>query len=64
MLKDVNYLKAHRISRGRISDFGAKRNEIFQIIKKDVEFLKSCGLMDYSCLLAVEVGCTQKDAEH
>jgi hypothetical protein len=57
-LKDVNFLLccADRAKRGGkfINLFEAQRKQLFRIIEKDVIFLKTLGLMDYSLLIVIE----------
>ena len=53
-LKDTNFLLASENSKKFINLTSARKNKILQVIKKDVDFLASRGLMDYSLLLGIE----------
>ena len=52
-LKDVNFLMAAKVNEN-FTDFGPHRKRLIKALQKDVKYLKSQGLMDYSMLLGIE----------
>ena len=52
-LKDINFLMASRVN-SNLADFGRHRKRLLKALRKDVEYLRSQGLMDYSLLLGIE----------
>ena len=53
-LKDINYLMVAEKSKGLTMMHPEIKCKLKRVIKKDVQFLKSHGLMDYSLLLGIE----------
>ena len=54
-LKDVNFLMAAKYNKN-LTNFGQHRARLLKAVRKDVEYLRSQGLMDYSLLLGIENG--------
>ena len=52
-LKDINFLMAAKVNKN-FTDFGPYCNRLVKALRKDVEYLRSQGLMDYSMLLGIE----------
>ena len=52
-LKDVNFLMAAKVNKD-FTDLGPHRRRLIKAIQKDVKYLRSQGLMDYSMLLGIE----------
>ena len=53
-LKDINFIREHRKSEKFIQFSKKDRYKVLRALLKDVEFLRSNGIMDYSLLLGVE----------
>jgi 1-phosphatidylinositol-4-phosphate 5-kinase len=53
-MKDVNFLLATESNPGFINLGNNTRKKLLHVIKADVDFLASQGLMDYSLLLGIE----------
>ena len=53
-LKDINFLMAARQNRNFTRQTNRDHQLLLSAIRKDVEFLRSEGLMDYSLILGIE----------
>ena len=53
-LKDINFLMAAQANKNFTKTYEVDRKKLIQAMEKDVEFLRSHGLMDYSLLLGIE----------
>ena len=58
-LKDINFRMASKVNKDLTKFEENDRKKLLEAMRKDVEFLRRNGLMDYSLLLAIERGDSQ-----